>query len=877
VPLGVRFRTASLLRALALVARESSLEAIVPRSRQSAVFSLLEGLCRDRHPSVAFRAAFAVGMLESAHPNLPSVVGLLDGSPVMVRRRIVSVAARWVLGDIDDATLDTFLEEVPGSRDSYARATLVQGLRLGLAHAPRTILERVTAIVADSPVVVLASAAALANDLEDEAERSNLTKLVTDVARRKNLHEDPALRVWLAPGAVAADLLADVRAQRRAALLSPHAGGRAAGELLGKLRTTVASLARGELGDADDVESVLDGLLFDSTVFRDSLAASATTRREAVLARDAWLEVVRTLRERRATQALKPGLHESQRRERIRILAHSLDALAADAADDAGNRALLGALVEQARREVGTVNDRPLAIALAACIEAEIGAGRLTAAEAYVVLSQLPGRFFRHLAVAFSDAEIATAFTALDHFDRILASFGKADGSDVRNSRQVGEERQRVAHLLEAALWRVTRSIAGLGATGRHPLARAYGGATATTLYVMQNRPADEPVVEAWSKAVVALGEALATARATFGLPHAEGPKADVLMRRIREAFTEASLEHATNTRALAPKPLDQLLDVALALRGGLEGVTWRGTKVGDFVVVKELGAGGMGRCLLARLRSDRLKDGAQWVVKLPNESSRGERGKVLRDLFREEAKALLALAGKPHPAIVGFVAYHEQGYGLPFMVMRFVPGTPLSSRIEQRAMTRDEVLDVAIRLANGLAHAHAHGVGHHDVKPDNIILAEPGDGPVLVDWGLAGAAFRGMAGTPGYMAPERFSTRSPAREHAFSGDVFALGCIIAEMVMRAPLISDEAHREDDVIVPGFRKALQMMPSEGHRWRFACQSIATNPELLAVRIDSALAGEPALLGVVRAMLEADPALRPSASQASQLLLKLRSG
>lgn len=870
---GLRLRAAGVARAIALAARDSGLSALVPPSRHNVLFSLMERLCRDRHAAVAFRTSYAVGLLERDRPSLPAEVGLLLGTPLMTRRRVVSLAARWIHGDIDDEALDAALAVSPGSRDTYARASFLQGLRLGHRFAPKTVTRRATSLLTEPSTVVLASAIALARALHDEGDRTALSSAVESAARGKNLIHDPVLRGWLAPSPAAAELLARASELADAASLSPVHARASALSLLEAVVTTISALDAEQLGEGDDTEAVLDAALFESTLLPDSLTASAATLHEASASQETFSSVVRRIGARRASQALKPGLHPSQRRERIRLMTHALDAATGESgpgAPPSGERALAAMLLDLVRRESGTVNDRPLATALAVCVERDIDAGRLDLPDAVVVLAQLPARLHRHLATAFSDAETCAAFAALDHLVQTLASVDSIDQSgNAPPSRRPGMARQRAAQSLEDALWRLTRAVAALGAVGDHPLARAMGGATAAAVYVLQNRNGGEDAIDAWTASMSALHQALANARVRLGIAATEGPKADVIRRRVADAFQASALEHETDTRGISPRPFDTLLDASLRLRGGKGGASWRGAKVGDFVVVKELGAGGMGRCLLGRLRTEKPRDGAQWVIKLPNDSARGERGKIARDLFREEARALLSLAAKPHRGIVEFVAYHEQGYALPFVVMRLVAGTSLASAIEERRFEPAEALSVTAELASALAHAHAHGVGHHDVKPDNIILAARDNRPVLVDWGLAGATFRGHAGTPSYMSPERFEAIALPSEQAFGGDVWALGCIFLEMLAGHALVRAIPRADDEAILPGFASALSVMP-EGYRLHFACRTVATVPALLDARVAEALAGvdEP-VAALVKSMLHRDPARRPTAASVTE--------
>ncbi|MFD6415252.1 serine/threonine-protein kinase [Streptomyces sp. NPDC060194] len=150
---------------------------------------------------------------------------------------------------------------------------------------------------------------------------------------------------------------------------------------------------------------------------------------------------------------------------------------------------------------------------------------------------------------------------------------------------------------------------------------------------------------------------------------------------------------------------------------------------------------------------------------------------------FTDEAELLARVR---HP---GLVAVHDSGRqdeGKPYLVMELVKGSTLRRRILQRPLTPDEVRPLGAALASALAHVHASGVVHRDVKPANILLDEDGR-PHLADFGisrtvdrrtgLAGTATGPLIGTAAYLAPEQVRGQ-PAGPAA---DVYALGLVLLE------------------------------------------------------------------------------------------------
>lgn len=151
----------------------------------------------------------------------------------------------------------------------------------------------------------------------------------------------------------------------------------------------------------------------------------------------------------------------------------------------------------------------------------------------------------------------------------------------------------------------------------------------------------------------------------------------------------------------------------------------------------------------------------------------------LARRRFDHESQALAALS---HPGLVSIFdvgVHHDRLY----LVMRLVDGGSLQARLLDGPLTPAHTVRLGSRLAGGLAHVHARGVVHRDVKPSNILLDEHGE-PCLTDFGIAlvtGAArltaSNEIIGTPAYLAPEQVSGTvvTPAV------DVYALGLVLLE------------------------------------------------------------------------------------------------
>jgi hypothetical protein len=180
-------------------------------------------------------------------------------------------------------------------------------------------------------------------------------------------------------------------------------------------------------------------------------------------------------------------------------------------------------------------------------------------------------------------------------------------------------------------------------------------------------------------------------------------------------------------------------------------------------------------------------------VVALKMILSGAEAGAAEVARFRVEAQAV---AGLQHPSIVQIFELGEHD-GLPFMVMEYCEGGSLAKRLGEQPMKARDAARLVRLLARAVAHAHAHGVVHRDLKPDNVLLAPAADEPGLncelgcpkvSDFGLArrqGAgprltSKRAMVGTPDYMAPEQVEG---AGEIGPPADVHALGAILYRLL----------------------------------------------------------------------------------------------
>jgi serine/threonine-protein kinase len=206
-----------------------------------------------------------------------------------------------------------------------------------------------------------------------------------------------------------------------------------------------------------------------------------------------------------------------------------------------------------------------------------------------------------------------------------------------------------------------------------------------------------------------------------------------------------------------------------------------RGAVSGAYELGPEMGRGGMG--VVYRARDRRLKRQVAVKVLPPELAYRAE----IRTRFLREAETAAQLT---HPHIVPIYAVDEAD-GLVFFVMACIDGENLGKRLHDRGpMPVDDVRRVLAEVADALAYAHARGVVHRDIKPDNILLDHDGDRAMVTDFGIARAVIEGsdarltatgMAiGTPAYMSPEQ---SAGDREVDGRSDLYSLGVVAYQML----------------------------------------------------------------------------------------------
>jgi serine/threonine protein kinase/Tfp pilus assembly protein PilF len=212
-------------------------------------------------------------------------------------------------------------------------------------------------------------------------------------------------------------------------------------------------------------------------------------------------------------------------------------------------------------------------------------------------------------------------------------------------------------------------------------------------------------------------------------------------------------------------------------------------SQVGQYYLLQKVGQGGMGEVWMAEQRDPIRRIVALKVIKGGMDTPRV----VAR--FEAERQALAML---DHPAIAKVLDAGSTPQGLPYFVMDYVKGEPITDYCDRHRLPTSERLSLFMRVCEGVQHAHQKGIIHRDLKPSNVLvtLLEGHPVPKIIDFGIAKATgpsltpstlvteFGLLVGTPTYMSPEQ--AEMGGLDVDTRTDIYSLGVLLYELLTGA-------------------------------------------------------------------------------------------
>jgi eukaryotic-like serine/threonine-protein kinase len=223
--------------------------------------------------------------------------------------------------------------------------------------------------------------------------------------------------------------------------------------------------------------------------------------------------------------------------------------------------------------------------------------------------------------------------------------------------------------------------------------------------------------------------------------------------------------------------------------RLGENGGGRTGERLGAYAIVQELGRGGMGAVYLAQRADGQFQK--RVAIKVLKRGTDTE--EVLRR-FRIERQILAELE---HPNITRLLDAGTTADGLPYLVMEFIEGTPITRFVQREAVELRGRLNLFLKVCSAVQLAHRHQIIHRDIKPHNVLVNDHGE-PKLLDFGIAKllnmdsddcittvAVERRF--TPLYAAPEQRAGQAAT----IATDVYSLGALLHELLTNKPPLAD--------------------------------------------------------------------------------------
>ncbi|HEX4773384.1 MAG TPA: serine/threonine-protein kinase [Bryobacteraceae bacterium] len=208
---------------------------------------------------------------------------------------------------------------------------------------------------------------------------------------------------------------------------------------------------------------------------------------------------------------------------------------------------------------------------------------------------------------------------------------------------------------------------------------------------------------------------------------------------------------------------------------------------IGPYHLLQCIGQGGMGEVWLAEQKHPLRRRVALKLIKA---------GMNTREIVARFESERQALALMDHPAIAKVFDAGSTPEGLPYFVMEYVAGVPITEYCDKHRLTMHDRLELFMQVCEGVQHAHQKAIIHRDLKPSNILITQVDDRPVpkIIDFGVAKATSQrlsaetmftrvgALVGTPEYMSPEQVD--SGGENIDTRTDVYSLGVVLYELLV---------------------------------------------------------------------------------------------
>jgi serine/threonine protein kinase/tetratricopeptide (TPR) repeat protein len=210
---------------------------------------------------------------------------------------------------------------------------------------------------------------------------------------------------------------------------------------------------------------------------------------------------------------------------------------------------------------------------------------------------------------------------------------------------------------------------------------------------------------------------------------------------------------------------------------------TLLGSRISQYILIKEIGQGGMGAVFLATRADEEFKKYV--AIKLI------KRGMDTADILRRFRNERQILASLNHPNIAKLLDGGTTENGLPFFAMEYIEGQPLTDYCDSHKLSIVERLKLFREICSAVQHAHQNLIVHRDLKPSNIIITPDGT-PKLLDFGIA--KFLNPAFSPQTFAPTATMMRMMTRDYASpeqvrgepittASDIYSLGVLLYKLL----------------------------------------------------------------------------------------------